>query len=152
MIRTKRTKLALQIIITGRIRQPLAYDLTEALIGVAESCNEYRIDLGAVTDISDGGLAVLAMFTSCAHRRGRVVRLTHISTALARRLAMMPVLHQLLAPHYAAVCDAHPMISPTERQQRDMRRMRGSATGGCLGATDDNTAAIPLCLHHSTLH
>ena len=70
MIRTKRVQQTLYITITGRIHLPLAYELTEALIGVAESCSEYRLDLGAATDISDGGLAVLALFANCPRRRG----------------------------------------------------------------------------------
>ncbi len=151
VIRTKRAIQTLEITITGPIRQPLAYDLTEALIGVAEDCSEYHLDLGAVTEISDGGLAVLVMFTSCAHRRGRVVRLTRISTALARRLAMMPILHPLLAPYDEAVRDTRPPILPAERQQRDIRGMRDSAANGYAMATTD-TVTIPRLLRHGTLH
>ena len=151
MIRTKRVQQTLYITITGRIHLPLAYELTEALIGVAESCSEYRLDLGAATDISDGGLAVPALFANRSRPPGRVVPLTRISRTLACRLATMPVLHQLLVPHDAPVGDAIVVILPAERQRRDTRAMRGSATG-CNSAAADDSAAVPLRLRHGTLH
>lgn len=151
MIRTKRIEQTLQLTITGRIHLPLAYELTEALLGVAESCSEYRLDLGAATDISDGGLAVLAMFASCARRRGRNVQLTRISKALARRLATMPTLHRLLAPQDRLLSGTGPLISPTERQLRETWRTR--CPSDCAGskATHDPTAG-PLQRRQRMLH
>ena len=98
MIKTHQVNGTLHITLSGQLAISTVYELTDILAHVADSCQEYCLDMCRVTTVSDGGLSVLAMFARHAHRLGYQVRLVGSSRTLIRRLAAIPALQGVILP------------------------------------------------------
>lgn len=98
MIRTCQVNETLHIILTGRLCLSAVYELTGILAHVADSCEEYQLDMQGVSTITDAGLSILTMFARHVHRWGRRIRVVGCNDTLRRRLVTMPVLAALIRP------------------------------------------------------
>lgn len=121
MIKTHQVNGTLHITLSGRLAISTVYELTDILTHVADSCEEYCLDMCHITAVSDGGLSVLAMFARHAHRLGYPVRLVGSSLELTRRLAATPALQGVIMPRTTMTTVMPPAGADRSGTQRECR-------------------------------
>lgn len=137
MLRVYNIDDTLFVALSGRLDLGLVYEFAEAATLVTDSCTTCWLDVRQVTEITDGGLSLLTMFIRHTQKSGLQLHLESNDIAISRRIAAIPMLHQLL---------------PCARQdrQRDgsggrITRMQPLQTAPCTGGAfyEDNILFFP---------